>query len=104
MKGRDIKLEMLQILLNVGKHQGLPTIKFPMCVSMTSFSCLWTERWSPSSSVLRLFLITVVTEQFQGGIVLSSTIKCFAQGTSGSCPCFLKFATTFSVWATTASV
>ena len=103
MKGRDIQLEMLQVLLNVGEYQGLPTLKLPVCASMTLFSCLWTERWSLSSSILRLFLIIVI-EEFQGSIVLSSTIKSCAQGMSGSCQCFLKVINTFSVGATIASV
>ena len=46
MKGRDNELEMLQNLLNVG-YQGLLTVKFPVCASMTLFACLWTERQSP---------------------------------------------------------
>lgn len=104
MKGRYIHLEVFQILFSVGEYQGLPMVKFSVCANMTLFSCLWTERWSPASSILRLFLITIGIEQFQRSIALSSAIRSYAQRLSGSCWCFLKIVNTFSVSATSASV
>lgn len=38
LKGREIQLEMLQNLLNVG-YQGPLTVKFPVCASMTLLAC-----------------------------------------------------------------